>query len=172
MLNNTVKTPEKIKNTTNSGQSSKLLAWMQTLSLRTSWNALVSPSVKETTSIFNGLRFISMLWIIYGHTYESRLLFPVQNPEQIIPVIQSPGAAISGLAFFAVDIFYWMGGFLLGYLTLKELRARKKIPWGTAIFLRFLRLMPPMLLVIGITYLIVPGVVTGPFMHLTDNVVR
>jgi peptidoglycan/LPS O-acetylase OafA/YrhL len=69
--------------------------------------------------------------------------------------------------FFAVDLFFWIGGFLGSYVMLRKLRKISASSFGAAIPLlavsRWLRLVPSVLLVLGAFWMVQPHVGNGPF---------
>jgi peptidoglycan/LPS O-acetylase OafA/YrhL len=130
------------------------------------------PAYKPTDSL-NGLRVISMAWIILGHTF----LMPqgisgYSNPESFfLSELQTKNVAEgSGIFMFvlsaqiSVDTFFFLSGFLLSLLTLQELRARRgKASLLAAIVLRYIRLTPSLALTMLVYYKIWPYLATGPF---------
>lgn len=130
------------------------------------------PPYKPTDSL-NGLRVISMLWIILGHSY----LMPqgisgYANAEVIVENPLNPDVAGRNVLFgfvvsaqSAVDTFFFLSGFLLSYLTLKELRARSgKLDVMAAVLLRYIRLTPSLALAMIVYYKIWPFLGYGPFL--------
>ncbi|KAK7095528.1 nose resistant to fluoxetine protein 6-like [Littorina saxatilis] len=97
----------------------------------------------------HGVRFLSMTWVVLGHT----ILLPLGGAGNTIGYI---GEAIQRWTFqgilnatLSVDSFFVMSGLLVAYLSLKELkRTGGKINWIKFYFHRFWRLTPPYLLVI------------------------
>jgi len=127
------------------------------------------PSYKPTDSL-NGIRVISMFWIILGHTF----LMPegisgYQNNEDIIDnplnsntAEKSPWFQLILGAQAGVDTFFFLSGFLLAFLSLKEIRAgRFKVILG--ILLRYVRLTPSLGLVMLVYYKIWSFFGNGPF---------
>ncbi|XP_052790475.1 nose resistant to fluoxetine protein 6-like isoform X1 [Mya arenaria] len=107
-----------------------------------------SQPAKTLTSI-NGIRFISMLWVVLGHTYAFGLQI-IDNGATFLPAALKRFSfqAISN-ATFAVDTFFVLSGLLVAYLTLREMKkcgGAKKFNWGMFYFHRFWRLTPPYML--------------------------
>jgi len=133
------------------------------------------PPYKPTDSL-NGVRVISMAWIILGHTF----LMPTgisgyQNQEDIVMSPLNSDAAEANPLFqvipgaqAGVDTFFFLSGFLLAYLTLKELR-RGKVNVLAAIALRYLRLTPSLGLVMMVFYKIWQYFGHGPFAVTFQN---
>ncbi|XP_052221322.1 nose resistant to fluoxetine protein 6-like isoform X1 [Dreissena polymorpha] len=104
----------------------------------------------QTLTSVNGIRFISMTWVVLGHTYVFGLGV-VGNTATILPKFfkRFSFQCISN-AFFAVDTFFVLSGLLVAYLTLREMDKRggaKKFSWGMYYFHRIWRLTPPYMLV-------------------------
>jgi peptidoglycan/LPS O-acetylase OafA/YrhL len=130
------------------------------------------PAYKPTDSL-NGLRVVSMAWIILGHTF----LMPegisgYLNPEGIVhSELQSNNIAEDNPMFMfvlsaqvSVDTFFFLSGFLLSLLTLQELRARRgQINLLAAAALRYVRLTPSLALAMLVYYKIWAYLGTGPF---------
>jgi peptidoglycan/LPS O-acetylase OafA/YrhL len=61
----------------------------------------------------NGLRVFSILWIVYGHDEFFRFM-NIRNWLDSLDIIQKPGlATLTPSAYYAVDVFFWIGGFLI-----------------------------------------------------------
>merc|ERR1719443_2189466 len=137
------------------------------------------PPYKPTDSL-NGLRVLSMMWIILGHSF----LMPMgisgyTNQEDIIVSPLNKDAAEQNYWFclitssqMAVDTFFFLSGFLLSHLTLKELTQRK-LKLAPAIVLRYLRLTPSLALTMLVYYKIWVYFGYGPFApRFQDSITR
>jgi peptidoglycan/LPS O-acetylase OafA/YrhL len=102
----------------------------------------------DNLKVFNGARVLSMLYVVFGHSYFSVLLVPTSNTHYIPELIQYWWFSFVTGAFFAVDVFFFLSAFLGIYLLLA------KFPKGTFMnipliyFHRFFRLAPNVILVI------------------------
>lgn len=93
----------------------------------------------------NGIRVISMFWVILGHTYywallEQKFTNPLYVGTHVVKLFSMQ--AITN-AFFSVDSFFFLSGTLVSYLTLREMDRRKGIfrfPVLTYYIHRYLRL--------------------------------
>eukprot|EP00455_Lapot_gusevi_P042780 TRINITY_DN5126_c0_g9_i1.p1 TRINITY_DN5126_c0_g9~~TRINITY_DN5126_c0_g9_i1.p1 ORF type:complete len:421 (+),score=95.63 TRINITY_DN5126_c0_g9_i1:94-1356(+) len=118
--------------------------------------------------MLNAIRVLSMCWVVMGHS----LVFQLTSPGfSNIGVIFPPNGWLSQWwfqvvpgAFFAVDTFFWMSGFLVGFTLLKYLRRdATAIGWGkipSLYLLRWLRLTP-VLGVVVLFYWQIFGMVSG-----------
>ena len=68
---------------------------------------------------FNGIKALCMLWVIFGHTYSFSLNAGVTN--FITLQYQTNGWLFLFIqaGYFAVDVFFYIGGFLMAYAVLK-----------------------------------------------------
>ena len=127
------------------------------------------------TSI-NGIRVISMFWIILGHIYEwgrgidygagfanmQEVFESVQNRFLFQPVNNF---------YFAADSFFVLSGILLSYLNIKEMdRYEGKFPITTFYVHRMLRLSPAYYLVVLMYFKLLPHVGSGPLWFFIDDV--
>ena len=98
------------------------------------------PSTAITS--LNGIRVISMFWVILGHTQ----LWPVEfqlikNPTHIYTVIKRFSFQVLINGTFSVDSFFFLSGALVAYLTLREMEKRRgRFPFLTYYLHRYLRL--------------------------------
>lgn len=84
---------------------------------------------KRTVSIssskcLNGMRSLSMLWIIFGHTLAVQSSIGYQNPAAVLPPTGMMTSILGSLflsARYAVDTFFFIGGYLVMSGLLKRL---------------------------------------------------
>ncbi|XP_060080527.1 O-acyltransferase like protein-like [Ylistrum balloti] len=106
-----------------------------------------------TLGAVNGIRFLSMTWVILGHTYVFALLFQTYvNPLSFMQkMLKRPSFMAIDNALLSVDTFFTLSGLLVSYLFMKEMkRERGRINWFMFYFHRFWRLTPPYMLVMMI----------------------
>merc|ERR1719329_1564349 len=136
------------------------------------------PAYKPTDSL-NGLRVLSMAWIILGHTFiMPQGISGYRNQEDIALTPLNSHAAETNPLFqiiitsqISVDTFFFLSAFLLSYLTLKELR-NGKVNVCAATILRYVRLTPSLALVMLVFYKIWIFFGYGPFaVQLQDSIV-
>ena len=133
-------------------------------------------SANAVTSI-NGIRVISMFWIILGHTFEYGM--GVDNYGAGFANILEVSETIRKRFLFqlvnnftfAVDAFFVLSGFLLSYLSIKELDRRQgKFQFITFYVHRLLRLSPAYYLVVLIYFKLLPHVGSGPLWFFMDDI--
>ncbi|OMJ68410.1 hypothetical protein SteCoe_34150 [Stentor coeruleus] len=143
---------------------------MMAFSLIKNWNSLFDKGADDTTRIFNGVRAMSVGWVILGHIYLTRLTGVTYNIEDILHVFKSPISAIGYSSAMTVDAFFWLGGFLLGYLSLNEAEYNHgKIAWRRRILSRVLRILPVYIFIMCFANLVEPSIGGGPLWHLLDE---
>ena len=78
----------------------------------------------SSSKCLNGMRSISMLWIIFGHTLAVQSSIGYQNPAAVLPptgMISSTLGTLFLSARYAVDTFFYIGGYLVMSGLLKRL---------------------------------------------------
>ncbi|XP_065898103.1 nose resistant to fluoxetine protein 6-like [Dysidea avara] len=122
------------------------------------------------TSI-NGIRVISMFWVILGHTFLWGLFYRVTD-DAVYAIENVPKKfAFQPVAnsYLSVDSFFVMSGLLLSYLGIKEMERRKgKFPYLFFYVHRVLRLSPAYYFVLFAYYKILPHVGSGPLWIIED----
>jgi len=134
------------------------------------------------TSCLDGIRVMSMCWVVMGHTSvwpfsmgqpgyaNAGAIIPFTNQDAALGTFT--GQAILS-AFFSVDSFFFMSGFLALYIGLKKLANKAPIvPIKAAPFMyldRFLRLTPAYFFVLLMYTYVAPTVSSGPFWGLYDQ---
>lgn len=127
---------------------------------------------EETLPALHGIKFLSMSWVILGHTY---LQMNWQTLRQLdVARIEIRKFAFQAVinALMSVDTFFFITGLLVCYITLGVTNKYGKKVFNTPLFLirRIWRLLPPTLFVIALTILI-PYVGSGPLWHDTIDLV-
>ncbi|XP_070533920.1 nose resistant to fluoxetine protein 6-like [Ptychodera flava] len=97
-----------------------------------------------TISSINGIRVISMMWIILGHTFS----FPAElfdNLRYIVDdVLKRRSILVIYAGIYGVDVFFLLSGMLVTYLALRHMRKTKgRMNWFLFYFHRWWRLSPP-----------------------------
>ena len=117
----------------------------------------------------NGIRFISMTWVVLGHSFLSA--FNARNIGAALELFTGGG----GFAFEAivnalpsVDTFFLMAATLTTYILLKELeKAGSDLSKHTITFImyyvhRYLRITMPYVLIMGVVIAVLPYLYSGP----------
>ncbi|XP_011672918.2 O-acyltransferase like protein [Strongylocentrotus purpuratus] len=132
-----------------------LHAIMMSFSLVSNCKKLLSAKkTKNTMAVLNGLRVLSIFWVMLGHSVQFWAQDRIGNPLQAIDVIlahMSFGAIYSGSV--SVDTFFVLSGFLVGYMTLKAIDKKALSSAGSWVmfyFHRWWRLTPVYMAAVGI----------------------
>ena len=142
-------------------------------SIPENFKRLFNPIPGEFGSL-NGLRFFSMMWVIWGHT----LFFWAQIGAANIGYAYGTfvhqfyiQAAMSGI--FAVDSFFFLSGFLGSYFLYERLISGKRMEWFLVYFHRFWRILPVYTFIMLIYVTMIPVLGDGPFwyklVHIIEN---
>jgi len=119
----------------------------------------------------NGLRVISMFWVIVGHTLF--WLFQtdrvrVDNLLEIRTLLERfTFQAINPGAFFAVDTFFFLSGILVAYIIFRQMDKKKgRFPFLQYYLHRYLRLTPSYGFILFFAWFMTPYLSYGPRMTL------
>lgn len=102
--------------------------------------------VRKSTSpnsinCLNGIRALSVLWIIFGHRFTNQQGFPVNNPVAMIEHFKHLYSVVFSTFNLAVDTFFVIGGLLLTMSILNALE-KKTLNIPRMILHRYLRYTP------------------------------
>jgi peptidoglycan/LPS O-acetylase OafA/YrhL len=101
-----------------------------------------------------------MFWVIFGHLFSIRLKYDVNiaglasNVEKFFYVFVTGG-------FLAVDVFFFVGGFLVAYSFMRE-KSKSLLKYPMAVLHRLLRFWPSYIMVILLYYSVQIHTSSGP----------
>ena len=98
-------------------------------------------SLDANTNVLNGLRFIAMLWIIYGHVYFCIIASPLYNYMVFAEVAKDFWFAAIANFGYATDVFFFLTAFLVSSYLYSEMRKPYYRTWKLYLH-RYLRLLP------------------------------
>lgn len=81
----------------------------------------------EPLRIFDGIRFFSSGWVVFGHSYFVLLQYQPRNFGDISNIGRTLWGGIIYSAFFSVDIFFYMAAFMLYLSMQKYMREPEKV---------------------------------------------
>ncbi|KJE89704.1 hypothetical protein CAOG_01136 [Capsaspora owczarzaki ATCC 30864] len=116
----------------------------------------------ESLLSLNGIRVISMCWVVLGHTYLWALDSGIQNPYAVYYMSIRPTFQIIANGFFTVDSFFFLSGFLVCYVVLVMLAKRNSLPYFPYMIHRFLRITPTYMFALFFYWYIGPLFGDGP----------
>ncbi|CAC5415930.1 unnamed protein product [Mytilus coruscus] len=113
-------------------------------SLITNTRKLLNTSTASgTLTAINGMRVLSMWWVILGHTYGVLpFLSLVDNVLDFVELLKRFSFQAIMNATYSVDTFFFMSGLLVAYTVMKKLRDGGNINWAIFYIHRFWRLTP------------------------------
>lgn len=114
--------------------------------------------------ILNGMRVLSIFWIVFGHDSWFRFT-NLKNWTEGLDLLTTPGiATIIPAAYFAVDTFFWIGGFLITMGMLEQLKKKSNflLFYAQSVIHRFIRIWPTYMVAILMFWKIAPFLQGGP----------
>lgn len=98
---------------------------------------------KNNIDCLNGIRVLSMIWVIFAHSFASNLAVPTINFIEYIKWTRTFYAMFTHNAYISVDSFFFLSGLLLSWIGMKEIEKRKgRINVPLMYLHRYLRLTP------------------------------
>ena len=126
----------------------------------------------KTLNCLNAVRALSMTWVILGHSSTFKTNFALINIEEAPELMQRLWFVLCYSSIFAVDTFFWLGGLLMGYLTLSEVEKRRGklgVAGWTFVYLhRLLRILPLYMFMMLIYNFFVRRIGSGPLWFQTE----
>jgi len=93
--------------------------------------------------IFDGLRVLCMIWIVYGHSFHTSMMVPLQNFERMADFVTEFKNAHLYNGSYSVDVFFFLSGFFLTFIVLGQLK-RNTFTWQIYLH-RIIRLYPALI---------------------------
>ncbi|KMY87457.1 nose resistant to fluoxetine protein 6 [Drosophila simulans] len=111
----------------------------------------------------NGIRCLTIIWIILGHGYMYLLLAPTINSYDIVAWAQTPFSMILQSGTTSVDTFFLLSGLLLVLSALREMdRSKGRLHVPLMYLHRLVRLTPVLALAVLIFMTLFPRLDSGP----------
>lgn len=109
-----------------------------------------------------------MMWVIFGHMYSVRIQ-NIVNALTVANEVETPFYLLVLASFFAVDVFFYIGGFLVAYSFLRNsMKSIMKYP--LAIVHRVLRFWPSYIMAMLIYSGIMIHTGSGPLWYKLQTV--
>jgi len=106
----------------------------------------VSDRGDSNLKILNGIRVFSICWVVIGHAFMNVLGAPLTNMMTALDVTKDWYFTLVPGGFFAVDVFFFLSGFLTFYLLTIKIYPRKgRENYLMVYFHRWFRLFTPAL---------------------------
>ena len=120
------------------------------------------PSSK-TIDCLHGMRVISMMWVLYGHTFIMFIMTSTINRKNIYDFLLKPESLLVTTAFISVDTFLFISGFLVTWMGLKNVDKMKgKLNVFKLYIHRYIRLTPMLAIIILFTITLLKFCSSGP----------
>ncbi|XP_066920656.1 nose resistant to fluoxetine protein 6-like [Clytia hemisphaerica] len=134
-------------------------------------SALMSTRMpKGAIGSINGIKVISMFWVIVGHAYANMNNSQVGNYFKIKDVIHRYASLVIMNAYPAVDTFWLVGGLLVGYLSLKRLdKTGGRLDLLMFYLHRFLRVTPLFMFILLFKYNVIPVIIQNDLLGILDD---
>lgn len=110
---------------------------------------------------FNGIRALSVLWIIFGHRISYQQGFPLANRLEVADFYENFIIVIFTAHHLAVDTFFLMAGLLVTWSVMNA-QERKKLNIPKMIYRRYIRYTPVFAVLILYMVSIAKYSITGP----------
>jgi len=161
----------KIKNVDEEDEQCLTFGFVEVFSIIRSWRRLMaSPRYGRSMQSLDGIRVLSMLWIIAGQTLNIQMPYFRQNSRYVMSTLPSqPSFQLILNASLATDSFLLVSGLLAMYKILGQF-SRRWAPrrWSAVMFVissyfkRMGRLMPLLAITMLFYVCMLPGLVNGP----------
>ncbi|KAH8235404.1 hypothetical protein KR038_007025, partial [Drosophila bunnanda] len=120
-------------------------------------------STPNVIQCLNGMRCMSLIWVILGHEYTINAMAAAINELDILRWMAKPFTSLILYAPFSVDTFFFLSGFLLVVIGLRTLEKSKGRLNAPLMYLhRYLRLTPIVALAILVYMKMLPLLAAGP----------
>lgn len=73
----------------------------------------------EDLNIFDGVRALSMMWVVIGHSFSFYLSAGLVNMPDISVILNKPFYLIIEAGLLSVDVFFLLAGFFLAFVYLR-----------------------------------------------------
>nr|XP_008192685.2 PREDICTED: nose resistant to fluoxetine protein 6-like [Tribolium castaneum] len=122
----------------------------------------MTASTPDQLPCLNGLKFISMMWVVAGHQYSIPMNGSITNTKQLMEWANSLYSMFLVSGTLSVDTFFTIGGTLMMYGFMKA--KHKKVPFNLFLYYlhRYLRLTAPFALVVLVSATLLKYLGSGP----------
>ena len=134
---------------------------------RTVPTLLATKQAPGVITSLNGLRVMSIFWVILGHSYALNIA-GIDNAGPFMGVMSRFTAQAVENALFAVDSFFFLSGVLVAYLTLRQMKKNGRFPFLHYYIHRYLRLTPTYAFVLFFGWHLGNHLVSSPIFAVTN----
>ncbi|CAG7819852.1 unnamed protein product [Allacma fusca] len=123
----------------------------------------------DNLGCLHGIRFLSMGWVVLGHTFSMILSQPTWNLVDLKMLYKDWTFYPILNGTVSVDTFFTLSGTLVAYSLLKELdKTKGKLNYPLFVIHRYLRLTPTYLILMGVMATILPYFGNGPLWYMME----
>nr|XP_027214734.1 nose resistant to fluoxetine protein 6-like [Penaeus vannamei] len=115
----------------------------------------------QNITCLHGIRVLSMIWVVYGHQHSATATFSANVLMAYAKTSDLLYQVISN-AYFSVDSFFFLSGFLVSYVLLREVSRTGRFNVLVFYLHRIIRLLPPIALATGLFATVARLLISGP----------
>ena len=128
----------------------------------------VSKRGDQSLAVLNGVRVLSIGWVVVGHSFNFILLVPTVNFANLSLLFEGTLFGIIPAGVFAVDTFFFLSGLLTCYLLAIKMYPKKGVTnFFLVYFHRYYRLIFPLLFMQGFAVWLIRYLGDGPIYRQT-----
>ncbi|KAH8278500.1 hypothetical protein KR018_004096 [Drosophila ironensis] len=133
---------------------------------RALFRVVESNSNPNVIDCLNGIRCMSLFWVVYAHEYSVMYSGPVSNFFYVITWSTLPYSSFIQHGFFSVDSFLFLGGLLVSLISLRLMeKSNGKLNVPLMYLHRIIRILPLLAIAIPVYMKIMPLMARGPLFH-------
>mmetsp|Transcript_1326 Transcript_1326/g.1443 ORF Transcript_1326/g.1443 Transcript_1326/m.1443 type:complete len:620 (-) Transcript_1326:12-1871(-) len=124
----------------------------------------VRQSGDDRLAVLNGVRVLSICWVVVGHAFLFGTLVPIGNSSTYQNLYKGALFGLIPGGLFAVDSFFFLSGFLTCFILAAKLYPKKGLGnFPLIIFHRYYRLIFPLVFITGSAMFVFKYLGDGPF---------
>jgi peptidoglycan/LPS O-acetylase OafA/YrhL len=128
---------------------------------------------KDPLDCLSPVRCFSIGLVVMGHTNLFRATnSPILNYEDILPSFTHLYFQIILTGLMAVDSFFWLSGFLQGYLMTQQFNSHKKVNYLMLVVHRFIRILPVYMFVVFVSWALTKYMGNGPMWYAAEHMMH
>lgn len=160
---------EKLEKSENQSTFIKILL---SFSLYSNFNSLFATKPehkKDPLDCLNAVRVLSIGWICIWQVQAYRIQNSVLiNLDAVADYYSQAGFIVISSGHYAIDTFFWLSGFLQGYLMTLQLNSHKKVNWILIVLHRFVRVLPLYMFILLFSWTMAKYMGSGPKWYNAD----
>ncbi|XP_022209524.2 nose resistant to fluoxetine protein 6-like [Drosophila obscura] len=135
-------------------------------SSRAIFRVVDSKSNPNIISCLDGIRCMSLIWVVFGHEYGFALASPNINSIHMFYWAVEPFASFVLHGYFSVDSFFFIGGLLVAMVALRSMdKSKGKLNVPLMYLHRFIRIVPILAVAILVYMNLMTVITDGPLAY-------